>query len=448
MQDFFISGATLSLNFRKQQLKLLKSAVEKYEDRFFEALHADLHKSKEEAYLTEIGLVFSEIGHALKHLQNWMAPETVKTPIALFPSRSSMVRVPMGISLVIAPWNYPMQLLLAPLIGSIAAGNCTVLKPSELTPHTADVVTDMIREHFSSNYIAVVNGEGEQVVNRLMDEHRFDNVFFTGSTAVGKKLAMKAAEKLIPITLELGGKSPCIVDKDVDMDAAANRITWGKFTNAGQTCVAPDYLLVHESRKEELVNKMTKCIGEFYGTDPRLSDNYGRIVNERRFDALTPYLAQGRVITGGQTNREEKYIAPTIMDNVVHDQPLMKEEIFGPILPVFTFKEHEEAMSVINHNPSPLALYIFSKDKRVQQQYERLVQYGGGCINNTLVHLGNPYLPFGGTGNSGMGSYHGKFSFDCFTRPKAMVASANWPDPALKYPPYQGKLKLLRWLFS
>ncbi len=445
MRQFFVSGATHSYSFRIAKLKALKKAIEKYEDALAEALFNDLHKSKEEAFMTEIGFLYAEISHTIKHLQNWILTQNVSTPSAIMPSSSKVLRVPLGVVLIIAPWNYPLQLLLCPLVGAIAGGNCAIIKPSEVTPHTSAVVSQLIRETFDSKFITVIEGDGAVIVPEIMKKHRFDHVFFTGSTAVGREIAKLAANKLVPVTLELGGKSPCIVDKDVELKTAAQRITWGKFTNAGQTCVAPDYLLVHEDRKDELIAGIKHSIDKFYGTDPKSSADYGRIVNERRFDKLTAYLGQGEVISGGEISKSDLYFSPTLMQNVSLDAPVMSEEIFGPILPVFSYKTSEEAIKIINRNANPLALYIFTKNKKVEQLYTSNVEFGGGCINNTLVHLGNPGLPFGGVGNSGVGAYHGKFSFDTFTRPKAILKSATWIDPSIKYPPYRGKLKWLRW---
>ena len=448
MQRFFFSGAANPYDFRKKQLLNLRNAIKKYEQDISEALFKDLHKSAEEAYTTEIGFVLAEISHALKHLNSWMQPQRVGSPFLLFPSSSKIFRESLGVTLIVAPWNYPFQLLMAPLIGTIAGGNCAVLKPSEITPNTAAVIEKMITEFFQPEYINVVQGDGAVVVPQLMNDNRFDHVFFTGSISVGKEIAKLAAPKLVSITLELGGKSPCVVDRNADIKIAAQRIVWGKFTNAGQTCVAPDYLLVHENRKDELVDKMKTSIKTFYGKNPQQSPDYGRIVNRKRFEQLSSYLQQGDVILGGETNEEDLYIAPTLLENVSINQPVMQEEIFGPILPIYTYEEHDEALSMIRQSSHPLALYVFTSDKKVEQLYLDKVQFGGGCINNTLVHLANAELPFGGVGNSGIGAYHGKFSFDTFTRPKSILKTATWLDVKTKYPPYKGKLKLLKMLLK
>jgi aldehyde dehydrogenase (NAD+) len=306
----------------------------------------------------------------------------------------------------------------------------------------------MINEFFDEAYIRVVEGDGAQLVPQMMNDNRFDHVFFTGGTAIGKEIAKLAAPKLVSVTLELGGKTPCVVDKDVDMKVAAQRITWGKFTNAGQSCVAPDYLLVHESKKNELLENIETSIQAFYGKDPHQSPDYGRIINEKRFDKLQSYLHQGEVISGGDTSRQDLYIAPTLMENVSVAQPVMQEEIFGPILPVYTYSEHAEALSMIRNHSHPLALYVFSNSSKVEDLYFNNIQFGGGCVNNTLVHLANVELPFGGVGNSGVGAYHGRFSFVTFTRPKSVLKTATWLDPAMKYPPYKGKLKMLKMLLK
>lgn len=447
MKEHFFSGATTSYQYRKAQLKVLQHALNKNEQALTDALFKDLHKSQTESYFSEIGILQIEIRHALKNLAKWMEPKQVNSPLVIFPSESRIVRDPLGVVLIIAPWNYPLMLLLAPLVGAIAGGNCTVLKPSEYTPHTSAVVAKMLAEHFDPRYIKVVEGDGALVVPQMMHENRFDHVFFTGSKTVGKEIAKMAAEKLVPVTLELGGKSPCIVDADADIDIAARRITWGKFTNAGQTCVAPDYLLVHESIKEKLIERVKHTIRSFYTDNPKNSPDFGRIVNRQRFDKLVSYLQQGKVIEGGKVDEADLYIAPTIMLDVTSDVAVMKEEIFGPVLPVISFINDEEVQDILQRNPNPLAFYYFGNDKKKQEAFMNKIRFGGGCINNTLVHLGNLNLPFGGVGQSGVGAYHGKYSFDTFTREKSIVHTANWLDPSVKYPPYQGKLKYLKWFF-
>jgi len=444
MQQYFNSRATTGYEFRRQQLQTLKKAVEKYEAVITGALYKDLHKSPEESFVTEIGFVYAEISHTLKNLKSWMKPTSVSSPLVVFPSSSKIIREPLGVCLIIAPWNYPFQLLIAPLIGAIAGGNCAVLKPSEFTVNTAQVVEEMISEFFDKQFICVVQGDGTVVVPQMMNENGFDHVFFTGSIPVGREIAKMAATKLTPTTLELGGKSPCIVDEDVDIKVAAKRITWGKFTNAGQTCVAPDYLLVHEKRKHELIELIQENVTTFYTDNPFTSPDYGRIINERRLDKLATYLQDGKIISGGKIIKDQLYLSPTLLDEVSLEAPVMKEEIFGPILPIHTFKNHDEALNIIHQNPHPLSLYFFGNNRQTEKLYIENVAFGGGCINNTLVHLANADLPFGGVGNSGVGAYHGKFSFDTFTRTKAVLKTATWLDPSIKYPPYKGKLKWLK----
>jgi aldehyde dehydrogenase (NAD+) len=447
MQRYFYAGATRSYSYRQTQLKALKSAIQKYEKKLSDALFADLHKSQEEAFTTEIGFVYAELSHAIKHLKSWMKPKRVGSPMFTFPSSSFIFRESLGVCLIIGPWNYPFQLTIAPLIGAIAAGDCVVIKPSEMAPKTSNIITEMISECFEKDYIAVVEGDGSTVVPQMLQENRFDHIFFTGSIPVGREIAKQAAEKLVPVTLELGGKSPCIIDEDADIEVAAKRIVWGKFTNAGQTCVAPDYLIVHEKIKDELTAALARTIGDFYGEEPMKSLDYGRIINKKRWDKLITYLRQGKVVFGGDVNEQELYFSPTLMEHVGSDAPLMKEEIFGPILPIITFKTKDEAVNVIIENKHPLSLYYFGSDKKKEQFFIENVQFGGGCINNTLVHLGNADLPFGGVGNSGAGAYHGKFSFETFTRPKAILKTSTSIDPSVKYPPYKGKMKFLRLFF-
>ncbi len=443
MKDYYTSGKLTSYESRMEQLNLLKKAIKQYENEILEALFKDLHKSKEESFATEIGFLYAEISYTIKHLKHWMQPQKVETPFFLFPSKSKIVKDPLGVVLIIAPWNYPFQLLMAPLIGAIAGGNCTVLKPSELTPYTAQITSKIIASCFHKSYITLVEGDGAVVVPELLNENHFDHIFFTGSIAVGKEIAKLAASKLTPVTLELGGKSPCIVDEDADIKIAARRIVWGKFTNAGQTCVAPDYLLVHEKRKQQLITEMKTTIHQFYGSDPQISPDYGRIISKRRFDKLKEFIDKGEVVEGGKTDESDLYISPTILQNTSIDSVIMQEEIFGPILPVIAYSNDTEALLCIARNPNPLALYYFGNRNR--DKYINGISFGGGCINNTLVHLGNTELPFGGVGSSGMGVYHGRYTFDVFTRPKSILQTANWIDPSVKYPPYKGKLKFLKW---
>ena len=448
MRAFFESGATQSYQFRKEQLTKLKKAILNHSDLLQQALYTDLKKSPEEAWITETGFVLSEISNALRNLQKWMAPETVSTNLLNLPSKSYLLTEPLGVVLIIAPWNYPFQLLFTPLVGAIAAGNSVVLKPSEFAPATGAVVKKIIDETFVSEYIFVAEGDGATVITALMDSFVFDHIFYTGSTAVGKIIYQAAAKNLVPVTLELGGKSPCVVEADADIAVAAKRIAMTKFSNAGQMCVAPDYLLVHETRKEALVAAFKKTLQQFFGDDPSLSDEYGRIINEKQFDRLATYLQQGNILAGGTTNRHQLYIAPTIMDAVKLDSPVMQEEIFGPILPIFTFTTMEQANAIIARHKNPLAFYLFTSSNKKEQQWFRAIPFGGGCVNNAALHLTNHSLPFGGRGFSGTGQYHGKFSYETFSHKKGIMKTPTWIDPSAKYPPFKGKLKLFKWLLK
>ena len=446
-QDFFASGVTLPYEFRKKQLQLLKKAIKKHEEHILEALYADLHKPPVEAFGSEIGLMYVEIKDILTGLKHWMRPEAVTSPLAQYPSESRIYKMPLGLTLIIAPWNYPFQLLMAPLAGAIAGGNCAVLKPSELAPHTAAVIETMIKETFDPAYITVLQGDGGAVIPDVM-QHRFDHVFFTGSTAVGRKILEMATPHLTPVTLELGGKSPCVVDDKVDISVAAKRIIWGKYWNAGQTCIAPDYILVHQKVKDELIAAMKKAIIHFWGEDPQQSPDYGRIINTKRFHVLRNYLEQGNVLHGGFTDENELFISPTLLDRVDWNSPVMQEEIFGPILPVITFDKLEDAVQLIRQQPYPLSLYIFTKRSKTEKILLEQVRFGGGCINNTLVHFTNTELPFGGVGNSGIGRYHGKYSFETFTHARSMIKTATWLDVPMKYPPYKNKLKMVKMIMK
>ncbi len=448
MQNFFESGATRPYLFRKSQLQLLQSSIKKYEQQISEALYKDLRKNELEAYTTEIGFLYSEIKYTLKNLQNWMYPQTVPTPMVLQPSTSKIIRDALGISLIIAPWNYPFQLTIGPLIGAIAGGNCAVLKPSEFTPNTTEIIKKIIEETFPSNYVFFVEGDGAKVVPALLNENNFNHIFFTGSVAVGKEIAKLAATKLIPTTLELGGKSPCIVDDSANIKVAAQRIIWGKFTNAGQTCVAPDYVLVQENCKSELLKQIKLSIEKYYTQNPQQSPDYGRIVNEKRWEKLNNYLSNGTVIHGGKTDKADLYIEPTLIDVADSNIEIMQDEIFGPILPILTYKTKEEALNIVKQHSNPLSLYVFTGNKKVASFFTENLAFGGGCINNTIMHLANPDLPFGGVGNSGLGQYHGQYTFEAFTRPKSILQTATWIDPSIKYPPYKGMLKYLKWLIK
>lgn len=444
MRTYFASGATQSYEFRKQKLEALRAAILQHEAELMNALQQDLKKSAEESWVTEIGFVLAEIRHTLKHLKQWMKPEKVATNLLNLPSKSYVYKEPLGMVLLIGPWNYPFQLLAAPLVGAIAAGNCAMLKPSEYAPATAAVLGKIIAQTFSPGHVAYAEGEGAVVVPQLMNNFRFDHVFYTGSTQVGKLIYEMAAKQLVPVTLELGGKSPCVVDSDADVKIAARRIALTKFSNAGQMCVAPDYLLVHGSVKEALLEELKTAIQRFYGEEPSANYNYGKIINERAFNRLVAYINQGRVIFGGKTNAATHYIEPTLLEDVPLDAAVMGEEIFGPLLPILTFNSFEEAKSIIDRNANPLAFYIFTNSKTNEEKWLRQVSFGGGCVNNASWHLTNFNLPFGGRGGSGIGAYHGKYSFAVFSHQKAVMKTPTWFDPAIKYPPFKGKLKLFK----
>lgn len=444
MRAFFRSGQTREKEFRVDQLKKLRNAILQNEKEIYAALKADLGKSQEESWVTEIGMVISEIDYALRHLGKWMKPKKVWGGLASFPSCGIIYKEPLGMVLIISPWNYPFQLSMNPLVGAIAAGNCAVVKPSEVASATEKVIQKIIEQCFALNYVQVVIGKGETVIPELLDEIRFDHIFYTGSTHVGKKIYQLAAKDLIPVTLELGGKSPCIVESSADLKVAAKRIVFGKFVNAGQTCIAPDYLLVHQSVSEELLKEMVRVIESFYGEKTIESNDYGRIISEAHFERLVKYLNDSKILYGGNFQANEKWISPTIITRPAIDTPLMQEEIFGPILPVFTYEKKSEALAIIEKNPSPLSFYLFTKDKNSEKEWLQTVSFGGGCINNTLYQFANKKLPFGGIGDSGIGSYHGQYSFDIFTHNKPVVRSGTWFDPAFKYPPFSGKLNLLK----
>ena len=446
MRDHFNSGITRTYGFRKEQLKKLKDSILRHEQDLYSALLADLKKSPEETWVTETGLVVSELNFAIRHLRNWMEPQGVSTNLLNLPSGSKVLKEPMGVVLIICPWNYPFQLLINPLIGAIAAGNCVVLKPSEFAPATDAVMKKIIEEVFSPEYILYVQGSGAAVVPEMMNNFSFDHVFYTGSTVVGKLIYKMAAEKLVPVTLELGGKSPCIVEGDANIKVAARRIAMPKFSNAGQMCVAPDYVLVHESVKEKFIAEMKNVIKDFFGEKPEQSYNYGKIINEKQFDRITRYLSNGKIVHGGRVDKQNLFIEPTVLEGVDINDAVMQDEIFGPVLPVISFQTKEEALKIINQHPNPLAFYVFTGSNTKEKDWMNSVAFGGGCINNASWHLTNHHLPFGGRGFSGTGNYHGKYSFDTFSHKKAIMKTPTWFDPPIKYPPFKGRLKLFKWV--
>ena len=444
MRQYFDSGTTKSCQFRKEQLQKLKQAILNHEQELYKALYTDLKKSPEESWVTELGLVISELNAAIKNLRRWMEPEHVGTNLLNLPSGSKVMREPLGVVLIIGPWNYPFQLLINPLLGAIAAGNCVVLKPSEFAPATADIMKKIIEENFLPEYILYAEGDGAQVVPQMMKTFVFDHIFYTGSTAVGKIIYKMAAENLVPVTLELGGKSPCIVESDANSKVAARRIAIAKFSNAGQMCVAPDYVLVHESKKDELITELKSSIRQFFSDKPEESYSYGKMINAKQFDRIVTYLSQGTIMQGGRTDREKLFIEPTILTDVSLDEAVMRDEIFGPVLPVISFNTADEAKNIISRNPNPLAFYVFTSSKKKEKEWLESVSFGGGCINNASWHLTNHNLPFGGRGFSGTGNYHGKYSFETFSHKKAIMKTPTWFDPKIKYPPFNGRLGLFK----
>jgi aldehyde dehydrogenase (NAD+) len=446
LRQYFDSGKTRSASFRRKSLKKLRDSILRYENELYDALYADLKKSPEESWITELGIVVNGVKSALHSLSNWMSPERVSTNLLNLPSSSRIMKEPLGVVLIIAPWNYPFQLLINPLVGAIAAGNCVVLKPSEFAPATERVMKNMIQAIFPKEYILYAEGEGQTVLPAMMNNFRFDHIFYTGSTAVGKIVYRMAAEQLVPVTLELGGKSPCVVESDADIKTAARRIAVTKFSNAGQMCVAPDYVLVHTSKKDALIDAMKKTLLQFFGDRPESSSSYGKMINEKQFNRVVSYLSKGNILHGGRSDKQELFIEPTLIDNVSMQDPIMKDEIFGPILPVISFQEKEQAMNVINQNPDPLAFYIFTSSGSKEKDWLNSVPFGGGCVNNASWHFTNHHLPFGGRGFSGTGNYHGKYSFDTFSHRKAVMKTPNWFDPNIKYPPFKGKLRLFKWV--
>lgn len=447
-QAYFYSGITKSAKFRIDQLDILKKTIKKYENEVVKALYKDLRKSEFEAYTTEIGLIYESITHMKKSLDKWMEPKQVKTPLALMPSKSQIISEPYGTVLIIAPFNYPFQLIMEPLLGAIAGGNCVVIKPSETTPFTTNIVKKIIAEAFHPHYIRVVEGEKEET--SLLIHAPFDFIFFTGSVNVGKVVMEAASKRLTPIALELGGKSPAIVDHTANLDQAAKRIIWGKLVNSGQTCIAPDYLLVEETVKEKLLEKLREAIQHFYGENVQKSPDYGRIVNTNHFRRLQKMVLQEKdhIVFGGKMDKEDLYIEPTILDGVHFSSPSMQEEIFGPILPVISYKDLPTIIRQIRKFPKPLAAYMFSEHEGAQNYFLEELSFGGGCINDTIMHAGSAHLPFGGVGNSGMGAYHGASSFEMFTHQKSIVKKSTAIPLNVAFPPYKNKIKLVRGLLK
>ncbi len=434
---FYATRATMPLSFRLNALQTLQQSIRQNEQNIFNALHEDLGKAALESYMTEVGMVLEEIRFAIKHLKNWQAPRKVRTPLAQFYGKSFIVPEPYGVALIMSPWNYPFLLTMEPLIGALAAGNCVILKPSNYSHNTSNIIADIIHRCFPAEYVEVVLGGRQQNTDLL--NQRFDYIFFTGSVTVGRLVLESAVPGVTPVTLELGGKSPCIVDSTADIALAAKRIAFGKFLNAGQTCVAPDYVYVHSSKQQELVSAVNRALDSFFPWGALTDPEYPRIINQKHFDRLSSLLTGAHIVRGGETDPASLRIAPTLLTNTTWDDPVMQQEIFGPILPILTFNQMEEVIQAVNAHPKPLALYLFTTDPAVENQVVTSVAYGGGCINDTVIHLATTRMPFGGVGFSGMGSYHGKKSFDTFTHDKSIVKKANWIDLPMRYHPYTKK---------
>lgn len=445
-RQFFNTDKTKDVDFRIAQLKALRIAIKKYESEILEALRLDLNKANFEGYATEVGLVLEEINYAIKHVRSWARPKRGQTPIVHFLSSSYIATEPYGVVLVMSPWNYPFQLAMSPVVGAMAAGNTVFVKPSEYSFHTSEIIEKIITEIFDEEYMTVVRG-GREANKTLLDE-KFDYIFFTGGPTVGRVVMASAATHLTPITLELGGKSPCIVDETAHVKLAAKRIVWGKFLNGGQTCVAPDYLLVHSSVKDKLVSEMANYIKIFYGDKPEGNQDYPKAINQKHFERVKGLMDSGKILTGGRVNEETRQIAPTIMDGVTWDSAVMQEEIFGPLLPIMEFDKIEDVIAMLKEHPKPLALYLFTTSKRVEKYVVKHASYGGGCINDVVIHVASHHIPFGGVGESGMGNYHGKNSYKTFAREKGIIKKSNLVDVYLRYPPFKNHLNLLKKLMK
>lgn len=443
-RDFYDSGATIPVSFRKEQLKKLYQAIQKYQPQIAEALKKDLGKSSYESFMCEIGLVLSEISYMIRHVKKFSKRKTVYTPLAQFASHSYMQPVPYGNTLIMSPWNYPFLLSIDPLVDAIAAGNTAIIKPSAYSPATSKVIEMLVKECFSPAHVSVVTGGRAE--NAALLEKKFDFIFFTGSQNVGREVMRHAAVNLTPVVLELGGKSPCIVEESADIRLAARRIVFGKYLNCGQTCVAPDFILCHKSIQDKLLQELKLQVEKQFGSDPLADNDYGKIINQKHFDRLCRLLQSGELYLGGETDAEALRIAPAIMTHVTFDAPVMQEEIFGPVLPVLTYENFDELMLLLKKRPKPLAQYLFSSNKAHIRRVNEELSYGGGCINDTIIHLATSEMGFGGVGESGMGAYHGKAGFDAFSHQKSIVDKKTWLDLPIRYQPYTSKLyrKLLQ----
>jgi aldehyde dehydrogenase (NAD+) len=441
-KTFFQTNKTKEVSFRFDALQKLRTSIQLHEKELMDALKSDLNKSDFDSYTTEIGVVLEEIRFTLRHVRSWTRPKRVKTPLTHIGSKSYVYSEPYGIALIISPWNYPFQLAFAPLIGAIAAGNCAIIKPSELTPKTSELMAKMINESFPEEFISVALG-GVEVSTELLNED-VDYIFFTGSVQVGKIIMEAAAKNLTPVTLELGGKSPCIVHEDAKIQLAAKRIAWGKYMNAGQTCIAPDYLYLHKNVKDEFLHYLKEAIQELFGESLLNNENFTRIVSEKHFNRLHSLLTNGILYTGGNANQEKLMIEPTVLTNITWNDAIMQDEIFGPILPVIEYSSLSEVIENIRDHPKPLSLYLFSESTAVQEEILNSISFGGGCINDTVYHFVSPYLPFGGVGNSGIGAYHGKGSFDTFSHGKSVLKQTTLFDIPFRYPNVKNGLKKIK----
>ena len=445
-ENYFRNGNTLPISKRKKLLKNLKKEILSNEDKIFQALNNDLRKSNYETYLTEIGILISEIDLFLSNLKKWAKPKKVKSSLLSFPSSDYIYSEPYGKVLVLSPWNYPFQLAILPLMSAVAAGNTVVLKPSEHAPNTSSLIKEMVEKIFDKSHALVIEGAADTASKLL--EYRWDYIFFTGSVKIGKIVAAAAAKHLTPTTLELGGKNPCIIDDTIDLKLTSRRIVWGKFVNAGQTCIAPDFLIVKRNIKEQLIYHLSKEIERAYGKDPKESEDYPRIVNKTNLFRLSNLIKETKILFGGEYDSDSCYFSPTIIDEPRIDSPIMNEEIFGPILPIISYDDENQIEKLISKYEKPLALYVFSTNKKFSEKIIRKYSFGGGAINDTIIHVGNPNLPFGGVGHSGIGAYHGKASFDLLSHKKSIVKKGNWLDIKIRYAPYKGKLEYIRKFFK
>ncbi|SDN74582.1 aldehyde dehydrogenase [Alkalicoccus daliensis] len=441
-KEYFYTGKTRGIGFRKRQLQLLKEAVQKREHEIMDALKKDLNKGEFESYLTEIGFFYSELKDIQKNLDYWATPQKQKAPLSHTGSKSYIYKDPYGVTLIISPWNYPFQLAMTPLLGAMAAGNTAIIKPSELTPHTSMVIRDIIASTFPEEYIVVVEGDAE--VSKSLLSQKLDYIFFTGSKHTGKKVMAQAAENLTPVTLELGGKNPAIVTEDANLKLAAKRIVWGKFLNAGQTCVAPDYVLIHESSRRKFLKLLVQYTKKFFGPEVRGKRSYPRIISEAHVDRLAAMLNKEKILYGGGYDRDNRKMEPTIMMDVQMEDAVMEDEIFGPILPIVSYQYEHEVIEYVRERPNPLALYLFTDNKDTEELVLNNLTFGGGCVNDTIMHITSPYLPFGGVGESGHGAYHGKDSFDTFTHRKSILKQTTKFDLPLRYNQSQNTIKTLR----